>query len=89
MRVLLITVVLVTQCFGALSEDFIAGFETGVYLRTDDKAFRDYNCPQPEVNDKLGRQIQGLITPMKLMGSMMRDKVENVDEIVNAISVFL
>ena len=68
---LLITALVMQLCKGILTSDFISGFETGVFLRDDDRAFKDYNCPRPEGNDKFGKQIQGLITPMKLMGSMM------------------
>jgi hypothetical protein len=56
-----------------LTKDFISGFETGVFLRDDEHAFRDYNCKRPKANNKFSQQIQGLITPMKLMGNMMKD----------------
>ena len=60
-----------------------------MYLRNDDRAFRDYNCPRPEANDVLAKQIQGLITPMKLMGNMMKDKDEKINQIIEAVEVFI
>ena len=32
----------------ALSRDFLAGFETGIFVRDDDKAFDDYSCSKPD-----------------------------------------
>lgn len=83
----LMTFVSFVNC--ALSPDFIAGFEAGVYVRDDERAFKDYNCPKPQANAQLGKQVQGLITPMKLMGTMMGNKVENLGDIIAAIEVFV
>ena len=66
-------VVLLHFSTAELTSDFITGFETGVYVRDDERAFKDYSCPKPEANDAFGKQIQGLITPMKLMGQMMNE----------------
>jgi hypothetical protein len=48
---------IVTVCRCALTEDFLSGFETGVFVRNDDRAFKDYNCPRPQANDALAKQI--------------------------------
>ena len=31
----------------SLSNEFITGFETGLFLRGNDQFFREYDCPSP------------------------------------------
>ena len=83
---LLFTTLLLQFTQGNLTPDFISGFETGVFLRDDNNALMDYSCPRPESNDVFGKQIKGLITPMKLMGNMMQDA--KVDQIILAVETF-
>ena len=40
--------VLSTVCADKLGGDFLRGFETGISIRTDDRAFKDFSCPEPE-----------------------------------------
>lgn len=54
---LLAVVVFAKCCKGLLTTDFIQGFETGVYVRDDERAFSDYSCPKPEPNDAFGKQV--------------------------------
>jgi len=92
MKVPILMLMVTSLTSALLTEDFISGFEAGVYVRNDDRAYGEYNCPKPEANDALARQVQGLITPMKLMGNMMAgggsgDK--HIKEITDAIAVFI
>lgn len=57
MRAFILFAILLKLCSCALTEDFLAGFETGVVVRNDDRAFKDYNCPRPQANDALAKQI--------------------------------
>jgi hypothetical protein len=35
----------------------MSGFEAGIYVRDDERAFKDYNCPKPQANAQLGKQV--------------------------------
>ena len=39
-----------------LTQDFLHGFETGVFVRDDDMAFYDYSCQKPAGNSELRQQ---------------------------------
>ena len=32
-----------------LNQDFIVGFESGIFVRDDDNAFDDYSCDKPKI----------------------------------------
>ena len=53
----LVVLVFAQYCQGILTTDFIQGFETGVYVRDDERAFADYSCPRPDPSDAFGKQI--------------------------------
>lgn len=75
------------QC--KLTQDFIKGFETGIMLRTDSHALRDYSCPRPESSDDGGlmQRLNSLIAPMKLMAAMMKE--ERLDQTVAQLDIFV
>jgi hypothetical protein len=57
MKTLIITALLIALARSVLTEDFLQGFETGVYVRNDDRAYRDHNCPKPEASDQFAKQV--------------------------------
>ena len=46
-RVILMTIVV--SCVNGLAQDFIVGFESGIFVRDDDTAFEDYSCDKPKI----------------------------------------
>ena len=56
-------IALATTCFWALSttanakigltQEFINGFETGIFVRDDENAFSDYSCDKPSEDTDL------------------------------------
>jgi hypothetical protein len=70
-----------------LTQEFIQGFETGILLREDARALRDYSCPRPELENSLVQQASSLIAPMKMMAAMMKE--EKLDKTVSQIDLFV
>lgn len=73
MKITLFACVLFAVTQAKLSADFVTGFETGIFLRDDDKGFNDYNCDIPMSDDAFLKQVNSMIQPMKLMAEMMKD----------------
>lgn len=70
---LLSTVALAQMTTAAITGDFISGLETGVHVTDADK-FVEYNCPEPEVSDK----IQSMLGIARMASGMM--KAQKTDE---------
>lgn len=70
---LLSTVALAQLTSAAFTKDFVSGLETGVHITDADK-FTEYNCPQPEVSDK----IEGMLGMYRMASGMM--KAQKTDE---------
>ena len=54
----------------SLSNDFIVGFESGIFVRDDEKAFDDYSCERPHIEKGFIHTINSYVAPMKLMAGM-------------------
>ena len=54
-----------TLAAAATSADFFQGAQTAIFLR-DAEDFEDYNCPEPEMDEKIEKYIN-MIEPMKMM----------------------
>ena len=55
----------------SLTGDFITGFESGIFLRSNPKMLEDYGCPEASKNTEQFRQFQAMFQPVKLMGAML------------------
>jgi hypothetical protein len=66
--------VLFNVSIAKMTQEFIQGFETGILLREDSRAMRDYSCPRPEIENSLVQQASSMIAPMKMMAAMMKEK---------------
>ena len=56
-----------------MSQDFISGFETGIFVRDDPNAFNDYSCSKPRTDSALKKQALQLTAPMQMMKVMNKD----------------
>ena len=74
------------SAMGKLAPEFMEGFETGVYLRDEENALKDYSCPPGVTENVLINKLGSLVTPMKLASTMMKDS--KLDSIINTIEVF-
>ena len=79
---------LLTFTFAKLKQEFIRGFETGILLREDSRAFKDYSCPRPELEeDSFFNKANGVVAPMKLMSAMMKE--DKLDKTVKHLDLFI
>jgi len=73
-----------------LDGEFLSGFESGLLVRNDARAFRDFNCETPESDSALLQQITQIITPLKLAAQMTKqDKFNTMIERVDTLVVSL
>jgi hypothetical protein len=74
-----------------LDGEFLSGFESGLLVRNDARAFRDFNCETPESESAFLQQITQIVTPLKLAAQMAKqDKfitmIERVDTLVVSLN---
>uniref|UniRef100_A0A7S3VZ98 Uncharacterized protein n=1 Tax=Strombidinopsis acuminata TaxID=141414 RepID=A0A7S3VZ98_9SPIT len=84
--VLFAAIAATASAMNKLSSEFMEGFETGVYLRDEENALKDYSCPAGVTENVLINKLGSLVTPMKLASSMMKDS--KLDSIINTVEVF-
>ena len=70
-----------------LDGEFLQGFETGILIRSDARAFKEFSCPTPESDNAMISQIQQIITPLKLAASM--SKQEKMTTIIHQLETFV
>ena len=51
--------------------EFINGFEAGVMVRDDPKAFYDYSCDKPRGDSSLAENAKSILAPVQMMKVMM------------------
>ena len=73
-----------------LAQDFIVGFESGIFVRDDDNAFDDYSCDKPEIEKTFIHKMNSFVQPMKLMAGFSNDiwiekMVTSVDKFINSL----
>jgi hypothetical protein len=62
-----------------LNAEFLEGFETGLLVRNDPRAFKDYNCPVPDTSNEGIKKLLSMIGPMKMVINMTGDsKLSNL-----------
>ena len=54
-----------TIATAATTADFFQGAQTAIFLR-DEEDFADYNCPEPEMDEKIEKYLN-MVEPMKMM----------------------
>ena len=55
-----------------LNQEFLQGFETGILVRDDARAFRDFSCPTPETDNAILNKMTDMIMPMKMLATMTK-----------------
>ena len=71
----------------SLTGDFITGFESGIFLRSNPNMMNDYGCPEAVSHNEQFRSLQSMISPIRLMSGMLQDK--NLDHIISTVEVFV
>ena len=91
MKILLVTLVLagaISTVHSAVSftDDFVQGFESGIFLRTaSDRA--EYGCPEPHaVDTPFGNPLM-MMSSLKMMSGFMQDK--SINGLVDTLEVFV
>jgi len=57
-----------------LNQDFISGFESGIFLRGNPQAIEEqYGCPKPVPRNEGVNKLTSMIAPMKMMAAMVPD----------------
>ena len=59
------------------NSDFAQGMENGFFLREDLQAYKDYDCPDLNHNEKWQGAINQVFAPIKLILSMFDNKMFN------------
>mmetsp|Transcript_10022 Transcript_10022/g.11812 ORF Transcript_10022/g.11812 Transcript_10022/m.11812 type:complete len:145 (+) Transcript_10022:26-460(+) len=67
--------------------DFINGFETGVMVRDDPKAFFDYSCEKPKGDSGLATNAKSMLAPVQMMKVMMPD--EKMKSMAESVELFI
>ena len=71
----------------SLTGDFITGFESGIFLRSNPNMMSDYGCPAAVNNNEQFKNFQAMIQPIRMMSGMLHDK--NLDHIISTVEVFI
>ena len=74
-------------CRAGMSKDFIVGFESGIFVRDDDNAFDDYSCEPPKLDKPFIQQVNGYVTPIKMMAGLSQNAM--VEGVVDSIEIFV
>ncbi len=77
----------VTNAAVNFNADFINGFETGVFVRDDPKAFKDYSCEKPKSNSSLASTVKQMQAPIALMKNMITDK--EMKSVATSVEMFI
>ena len=70
-----------------LTQDFIVGFESGIFVRDDDNAFDDYSCDKPKIEMTFIHTMNSFVQPMKIMAGFSQDLM--VEKMVNSVDKFI
>ena len=77
----------VTKAGVSFNADFVNGFETGVYVRDDPKAFKDYTCGKPKGNSELAKTVKQFQAPIAMMKNMIPDK--SMKSVAESVEIFI
>lgn len=70
-----------------LTQEFLQGFDTGLLVRQDELAFKDYSCPEVDSADaNIGRLMQ-YIGPLKMVSEFVQS--ESLKNLSSTIEMFL
>ena len=50
--------------------EFLKGFETGILVRSDDRAFKDFSCPPAETASEAINKLSDMMGPVKMAATM-------------------
>ena len=67
--------------------EFINGFEAGVMVRDDPKAFYDYSCDKPKGDSTLAENAKSILAPVQMMKVMMQD--EKMKSMADSVELFI
>ena len=54
-----------------MSSDFLTGFESGIFLRDNEKQFQEYGCPDNEVDSQELAAFKAGLEPIKAVASVV------------------
>ena len=74
-----------TRASVEVNNEFIKGFEQGIQIG-EAGDIKEFGCPQPHLQGPLGN-IQQVLMPLKMMGSMVRD--QNLETLISTVDVFV
>lgn len=72
------------HCAVSMTNDFVQGFESGIFLRTAED-LQEYGCPEARPVGPFGN-LKEMLAPLKAMGAFFPDK--NVESILSTVDVF-
>ena len=56
-----------------MSSDFLTGFESGIFLRDNEKQFQEYGCPDNDVDSQELAAFKSGLQPIKAVAGVMTD----------------
>ena len=75
-----------THAAVSFSDDFVSGFESGIFLRTKEDR-EEYGCPEPKSDGAAMMGLPDMMTPLKMMGAFVQD--QNIKAVVDIVGVFI
>ena len=87
---LLSSAALVLNCVeakGKLNQEFLQGFDTGILVRSDNRAFKDFQCPIPDVRNEGLKKLNQLTGPMKMAATFANN--DQLTALTNSLETFV
>ena len=78
-----------------MSSDFLTGFESGIFLRDQQKQFEEYGCPGEDVDSADLAAFKAGIAPIKSMATLVGGGDPNskqailINEIIDSVETFV
>jgi len=85
MKYLLLAILNVVFCenladLNPLTGDFLTGFESGIFLRTSEDQFKEYDCPKAQIQQEDFQKVKDMLPAVKgMMQIMNKDDTEMIN----------
>lgn len=72
-----------------LNDDFVVGFETGIFLRKDSDAMEEYKCPAAEIKIAEFQKVKKMWPSVSQIIVTMNDKDEELNNMMESLNIFI
>ena len=72
-----------------LSDDFLVGFETGVFLRKSKDQMEEYNCPKANIKMEEFQKVRKMWPAVAQIITTMNEKDEELKNMMDSLNIFI